>query len=338
MGLKIEPSQSGLVCSRLIKQLGGVQGCRVLKVRGVRELLRKYSATQSFSRSAAIQIIGDNDPSNGQPRFSEFEDLYIEYRKGGKLTPQQVFHYLLDKSVFRAGLELKCTNCLLESWHHLDEIKTVARCELCGTDFNITSQLRDRDWRYRRSGLFGRDDDQHGSVAVALTIQQLHTALHDNALMFSTALKFSSPAGSINKCEPDFVFLTGGYPRVGQCRLQLLFGECKTHHEIDEQDVHNLDKLADAIPAQLADAYVMLAKTAAFSDREIELARTLNSKGRLRVILWSRDELEPYFAYERFKSRLGGRVFASDLHEMAKTTHQIYFADLAKIESGGGDR
>ncbi|NWG14866.1 MAG: hypothetical protein HXY20_15180, partial [Acidobacteria bacterium] len=142
-GISAKPSPAGLVGLRLIEQMGGLQGCRVFKIAGVRELIRKYSPDQSFTRGGAITTIGRLDPVSGKPRFSEYQSLYID---GRTVTPQGAFSYLLQRGVFRVGLRLYCPNCELENWIHLDEIRTVSRCEYCGRDFNITGQLKDRDW------------------------------------------------------------------------------------------------------------------------------------------------------------------------------------------------
>ena len=52
-------------------------------------------------------------------------------------------------------------------------------------------------------------------------------------------------------------------------------------------------RLANAVPRELADAFILFSKTGTFSPNEIALAKTLNTKYRRRVILWSREELEP---------------------------------------------
>jgi hypothetical protein len=54
-----------------------------------------------------LQHIGD--VRNGVIHFEDYEDLYIEPRDRGKLTPSAVLTYLLSKGIFRAGVELKCT-------------------------------------------------------------------------------------------------------------------------------------------------------------------------------------------------------------------------------------
>ena len=83
------------------------------------------------------------------------------------------------------------------------------------------------------------------------------------------------------------------------------------------RNVRKLGKLAAAIPAHLAQSFILLAKTDTFSTGEVRLARTVSSEYGRRVILWSRDELEPYFLYERATERLGDRRYAATLSEMA---------------------
>ena len=118
-GMKAEPSQPGRIATRLIQQVGGLQGCRVFKIRGVRNLIERYGPLQSFTRSDAIQTIGQNDPVTHQPRFEEYENLYIEYREGGKLKPEHAFTFLLKKGVFRVGINLQCPACELMGWLRL---------------------------------------------------------------------------------------------------------------------------------------------------------------------------------------------------------------------------
>ena len=103
------------------------------------------------------------------------------------------------------------------------------------------------------------------------------------------------------------------------------FGEAKTEGPIDAQDIRKLGKLADAVPRELAHAYILLSKTGTFLSGEIALAKTLNTGHRRRVILWSRDELEPYYPYERSRDKLGDNWHAVSLSDMARITHQLHF-------------
>jgi hypothetical protein len=324
--LDIERSEAGLRTQRLIAQFGGLQDCRVLKIRGVRNLLRKYGVDQSFTRTGAIEAIRDFDPITGACGFDAFNNLHIEFRTKRDMKADDVLRYLLQRRAFRVGLELICPNCQLVSWLHLDDVKTVSSCSYCDHSYDVTPQLRERDWRYKRSGIFGRDDNQLGGVPVALTLQQLSTSLHDSVLMYSTAMNFRPDGADIEPCESDFVAVVEGRLGISEAPVQVLFGEAKTEGLIDAQDIRKLGKLADAVPPELAQAYILLSKIGTFGPDEIALARTLNRDHFRRVILWSRDELEPYFVYERSQNKLDDNWHAVSLTDMARITHQLYFS------------
>jgi hypothetical protein len=142
--------------------------------------------------------------------------------------------------------------------------------------------------------------------------------------MYSTGVNFRPNGADIEVCESDFVVVVGGKLGVAESPVQIVFGEAKTEGLIDQQDIRKLGKLADAIPPTIADAYILLSKTGAFSPSEIALARTLNSDYRKRVILWSQDQLEPYYPYERCKEKLGDKWPAVSLSNMAQITQHLY--------------
>jgi len=323
--LGVERSEPGLRCKRLINQFGGLQDCRVLKIRGVRNLLRKYGVDQSFTRSGAIETIRDIDAATRAVGFEAFKDLHITYPQGPELKPDDVLTYLLSRRVFRVGLEFTCPNCGLPSWIHLDDVRTKSTCSYCDYNYDVTPQLRDRDWRYRRSGIFGREDDQLGGVPVAIALQQLSTSLHEQLVMYSTAMKFQPAGADIEPCEADFVAVIAGALGISESPVQILFGESKTGRPINEEDIRKLGKLVRAVPKHLAQSFILFSKTETFSTDEVRLAQTLNDQYERRVILWSRDELEPYFLYERAAARLGGERYASALTDMANITHQLWF-------------
>jgi hypothetical protein len=189
----------------------------------------------------------------------------------------------------------------------------------------VTPQLRDRDcWQYRRSGLFGRYDNQLGGIPVALALQQLDTTLGESLLMYSTALEFKSQTTKMEKCEADFVAVVAGRLSLEEASVQILIGEAKTSDRIDADDVRKLGMLADAVPSEIAQAFIMFAKTGTFTPDEVMLAKSLNSPGKERVILWERDQLESWFVYERSNDRLGGVSYASGLMDMVEATDKLF--------------
>jgi hypothetical protein len=316
-GMKAEPSTAGLVGAQLIQQMEGLQGGRVFKITGVRELIEKYRPDQWFTRSAAIQTIGQVD-TKGVPHFEEFEGLYIQQRETPKLKPEDAFKYLLDREVFRAGLALKCDRCKLEFWQSIDRLGTKVECEFCGNTFNITTQLRDRDWAYRRSGLFGRDNHQEGGIPVALTLQQIDSALH--GLLYGTGMTLTSSGASITPCETDFVVLGKEYDD----RLEVGIGECKTRDEITEDDVSNLTKVADAFPDNRIRPFIIFSKVSEFTPEEIKRCEKAQEDNRRRVILLSKRELEPFDVFHHTRKEFDVQACIS-LQDMADNTNAIYF-------------
>ncbi|MBI4208348.1 MAG: hypothetical protein HY538_01400 [Deltaproteobacteria bacterium] len=318
-GIKSKPSPAGLICNRLIQQMHGLQGCRVFKISGVRELIEEYGPDKSFTRSGAIEAIRQKDPQTKVVAFSKFENLFIEPRETQKISPEDALKYLVKNGVFRVGLELECKSCELTFWKHLDDVKTVLNCEYCGNEFNITPQLRDRDWAYRRSGLFGRDDNQFGSIPVILTLQQLDT--HMDPAIYATSMEIEPKTASIDKCETDFVLLTKAY----EPRVQIVIGECKTRKEIAEQDVSNLTKVADAFPRERFEVFILFSKLDGFSDEEVERCKKAQDPYRKRVIMLTDRELEPYFIYERTEKEFAIDKHAISLGDLAKNTVDIFF-------------
>lgn len=323
-GLTATPSEAGRVTTRLVAQMGGVQSCRVFKISGVRNLIEKYSPDESFTRSAAVQVIRDVDPNTSTVGFDAFRDLYISSRPRGKsLSPHDVLDYLLRKNVFRVGLELKCPHCELRSWESLDDVATTVECPYCGASHGVATQLKDRDWAFRRSGLFGRNDHQLGGIPVALTLQQLQANLHPDSWLSSSSLLIQPKPGiPARSCETDFILVTAGYSHHYQGLPQVVLGECKTRKKITEEDARNLAMIADALPTRRLNTFVLFSKLAAFEPDEIAACARAQSKWRSRVILLSKADLEPYFLPEIPEGQRMTR--AHGLEGLAERTSSIY--------------
>ena len=311
-GIQVRRSKPGLIARQLIQQFGDLQACRVLKIPGVRALIEKYGPTESFVRSHAIQTIRDLD-------FAAHTSLYIEKRSHQSLTPDDVFAFLLNKEVFRAGLELECPNCQLTFWKHVDDCVTKLPCDYCGKLFNITPQLQHRgDWRFRRSGLFGATDHQEGSIPVLLTLQQIEANIHEHPLSYMTALKLD---GLGVDCETDFVVIHSRYHGT----VEIVLSECKTGDEISQQDIDNLSAVAGKLDTIGLKVFLLLSKTAAFSQEEIDRCKRIRERATGGTILLSARELEPYFMYERADKEFRVETHGVSFDDMVEATRRIYF-------------
>jgi hypothetical protein len=333
-GIVAKPSKPGLVASRLIQQMGGLQKCRPFKIAGVRDLIEKFGPDKPFTHSGAVQTIRKVDPASGSVGFTEYESLFIEERPfNSKLSPDAVLAFLMKKDIFRAGLEFDCPSCRLQFWTSLDDITTETTCEYCGHSFNITPYLRHRgDWRFRRSGLFGRNDNQEGAIPVVLTLQQLDTAFISQDMLYTTAMELSSGSTQIKNCETDFVALVQGRRDM---RSQIAIGECKTRKPITKDDVEKLKSVASAFPPSRFDVFIIFSKLAPFTQDEIDCAAGLNDQYHRRVILLTERELEPYYLYEKTEKEFDIRAHAGSFEDMANVTHEIYFESKDKIPAEG---
>lgn len=334
-GFDASISSGGLIARQLIAQLGGLQGGRVFKIPGARTLLKTHGPLSSFTKRGALQLISKNsdDPSI---KFSEYADLYLEYRPSGeKLTPEKVFTYLVNKRLFRIGHDLNCPHCQLKSWFSIDELRQHVNCQMCGKAFDAAAQLvAGEEWAYRRSGVLGAERNAQGAVPVVLTLQQLDTTFQvERRRLYSVSLDLRPTRGKHHgKCEVDFAWLI---PRRYREKTVVIIGECKDSGQsparrgdggtINANDIANLRLVADSFPSDRFQVFVLLAKLCAFTPTEIELAKSLNEEHQERVIMLTERELEPYFLFERTAKLFKIEKHGSFPEDLARATAAIYF-------------
>ena len=102
--------------------------------------------------------------------------------------------------------------------------------------------------------------------------------------------------------------------------------------QIDEDDVRNLSKVADAFPTDRFDVFLVFSKTGEFTPDEIQRCRAADSNTRRRTILLSERELEPYFIYERSAKEFAIKETAVSLEDMVEATRGIYFEPRRRSE------
>lgn len=332
-GFRVSPSAAGLMARQLITQMGGLRGAAVFKIAGARRLLRTYGPTDPFTKRSALQLIGGKDESNPDSKFSDFKDLYIERRPPGtKLTPSDVFTYLVEKGLFRIGSQLTCPHCRMTSWTSLDALKQRADCQMCGREFDATRQLVMGEPFYRRSGILGAERNAQGAIPVALTLQQLEGNLREGLYTTSMELTPAQEGSGLPTCEVDFVWLSvGRFPEP----TAIILGECKDRGRgksadgatISSTDIANLKVVADALPKKRFKAYALFSKLCPFTQQEIADARTINDQWRKRVILLTERELEPWHIYQHSKEKLGQRSYSNSAEHLANATVRLYFTD-----------
>ena len=186
-GLNAEISNAGLLTTQIINQMGGLDKCRVFKIRGVRELLKNNSNVEAVFWQEATKIIWDYD-------FQKFQDLYIEKRKKKQLGTNDVWAFLLGKRVFVPKLKLRyhllsklkvvtkkfsCKNCGLASNIKIETFVGCWSCPFCSYQHYLPVFIGDifrnelKKWYFKMGGIFSGDPNQKGSIPVILTLWQL---------------------------------------------------------------------------------------------------------------------------------------------------------------------
>lgn len=326
-GYEAKLSSAGLITRQLIARLGGIHGASVFKIPGVRRLLKTHGPGASFTKRAALQLIGSKDPDRPDTKFSDFENLYIETRpRGEKLKQDAVFGYLVEKGLFRIGAELTCPSCRMSSWTGLDSLKQQVVCDLCGHTRDASRQLTDQnEWHFRRSGVLGAEKNAQGAVPVTLTLdllgEELRSGLQDGA--YTPSLNLTPKDGSAGTLsEVDFVWVI---PRAYPRKTVVILGESKDQGPITAQDITNLKVIADALPRKRFKTFVVLSQLAPFSSEVIEQAKTLNDRYRRRAILLSARELELDHIRRLTKRKDVPLVSGVSPEDMADATAQMYF-------------
>jgi hypothetical protein len=335
-GYEANLSAGGLIVRQLITQLDGLQGGRVFKIPGVRRMIRSHGPGTHLSKPAALQLIGGKDPDNPAAKFADHKRLFIEQRSSDtELTPSSVLGYLVEKGLFRIGAELCCPYCRMASWVSLDLLKEQVVCEMCGHGHNAARQTVDTGWSFRRSGVLGAERHAQGAIPVLVTLQQLDTTLHGvtRRTVYSPPLDLKPlPGAARNPCEIDLVWALTHY---GSTRTVVVIGECKDRWTIDDATIGHLREVADALPSKRFEVYILLSKLCPFTPEEIARARSLNNGRRLRVILLTARELEPYSIFERTKKECAFTERGHAPADLAWVTSQIYFENPVPVPPTG---
>jgi hypothetical protein len=284
-GIKLRVSPGGRLADRLLEKLEGLEGTRVFKIRGVRQLVASLTSQAAIGRGGATNAIWN------EGQFSQHEQLHIEARDTPKLTTDSTFDFLLRKDFFRAGLELKCDHCGLDSWLSLRQIDDEWICEFCGHRNATSLHIRHRgDWKFRKSGLLAKDNNQEGAIPVLLSLLVFARVFDSSKRLQMTSANVLEGAP---ECEIDFIVV-----HYGRGEISLAIGEAKSAGgKIDSDDVAHMKAVAGAVSSIGIRPYLVFSKTAdSFSAQEIEMFRALR-KEQHHVILLTNKEIEPYYPY-----------------------------------------
>jgi hypothetical protein len=301
-GFGVRPSPPGRFADRILDHMKGVDGCRVFKIKGVREVLSRMRGGKSLQSDEIIHTIGKHWNNK------DYDDLIITYQQSRPLTPVIVFDAMVRSKILRAGLRLVCTNCGKEDWHHVDAFGETFRCQYCSSVQDVGNLDRMR-WYYKTNGMFMLPGEGLGSIPVILGLWRLKHLGSLGHYKYSTSLGLTRTTGG-GEYEVDFCCLNVDRFRH---RHELVLGEARGQVAFSSHDIGKLVDVAASFRSRPYLAFVTLRDE--YSDLEKQQLKKLSQDG-WQVIALTRQELDPYDLHDRFKNARRKHVVSlSDLSE-----------------------
>jgi hypothetical protein len=321
--IEAQPSGAGEVTDRIIRQMGGLQGCRIFRAHGVRDLL---SSDDPYAEDAALQKLRAGGGLDEVPRAK---------------TPTLAFDLLLAREALRPVLRLKCPECQIWRLFSPDALATTVQCPGCGAAFLLALHVRKPpaekqrySWRFQRSGLLA-ERGHAGALPVILTMLTLSNTLHSGSVLF--LLASHALRGARVNCESDLLVLEldmHGKPAIAIAEVK---GRDVT---VEERDLSNLEAASERIRESGVDCYLLFATTGAWTDPELTLFREyrdrhLSPEGsalRPAPILFAGRELAHYEIYHETRELLADPHVMS-LADLATNSAKLYLDDAPACEA-----
>ena len=305
-GFSVSVSQPGRITQNLIDFLGGISGCRLLKVDGIRRVLRRINKKGPLNTEALVNEIRENWHSEDNDNL-----VLVAGGLGKKLDEKIAFNALVESKLIRPGLRFKCNQCGERSWYSIEEFAEKYKCHFCFLEQDAP-RLDSLKWEYATNGLARIKDEGYGSLPVILSLWRL-----DHLVLFSGAQVLTSievkSKGTLVK-EIDYVYLATD----SNNQHELVLGEAKGYETITATHVAKLRRVAERFTKKPYLSFSTLKDE--LSESEKKRIKTLTAKG-FPVIVLTRKELEPYDLHDRFDGL--DNKYATSLSDLAKNTQQL---------------
>jgi hypothetical protein len=317
VGLRPSVSEPGRYADQIIRKMGMLQyDCRIFKLRGVRDVIGRLSNGSVLTKGNMHDIVTKVEPDqcgrNWRPEL--YQGLFV--RPGDKDADfGKIFDLLLKHRVIRPGFTFKCPNCLAEAWYHVSEFSEDYGCRFCFTTQRVNFGSK-KEWQYKADGLFQIPDSAQGSLAVIVSLWRLNEVSHTDEGRYVTSTKLVDSTGGAES-ELDYAYL-----RVGSLdtSYELVLGEARGFVDYDEGHLTTVRRLAAKFGSNRKICFAFSTLKDTFSESEKQLLKTLVDEGH-KIIALTREELDPYSLFERFKA--ARNPYVHTFAELAANTAQL---------------
>lgn len=315
-GFKRRPSSPGIFVHKILQMMGGIDDCRVFKIKGVREALATMNKDQGEVIVNRKKIRGEiakarpmmgnairdiikstrKDDNDSQNWISEiYEDLVLYSGQPRPLTPEVIFNHLIDKKLIIVGRKFKCVNCTIEDWYKIGTFSETFQCTHCRFSQDIP-RIDDSNWFYKTEGLVAISDEGRGSLPVIVSLWRLSYHASMGGQHFVTSFEIGDKSSDNFDKELDFFFFkVDNFTKT----IEVVLGEARNYVEYKPKEVIKTLKIARSFKNKPYISFTTLKDK--FSDKEIKLLKNVMKNGYY-ILPFTRFDLDPYDLYDRFNS------------------------------------
>jgi hypothetical protein len=290
-GLNTDVSVPGQYMEQIIRKMGYLQfDCRVFKIRGVREIIKKLSNDSILTQGNMFEIVMstalDEFGRNWLPEL--YEDMIVRRGQTGKLNFGVIFQELLEKRVIRPGFELRCGNCFATDWYHVSEFSEEYVCRFCFTKQRVNFAAK-KEWQYKADGLFRIENSAQGSIAAIAALWRIDEIESIGEGRYQCSAKLRDKDGREYELDYAYIHIAGF-----STEYDLVLGQSKNFIEFNAEEIDKMGRLAEKFDKRPYLCFSTMKES--FSPQEKVEINKLVTAG-YKVIALTRHELDPYFLH-----------------------------------------
>jgi hypothetical protein len=205
-GIEAIPSDAGRVAEQIIRSVGGLRSCAMFADEAIVKLLDDMAATRVIRGDSSASSEESNYPDRAVP-IQRWQNLFnFNQKTKRRRMPWITLERFTEKSILRAGLEVRCPHCAQRNWFDLKLMDYILACNRCLKEFSFpqgANDLKRTRWLYRVIGPFATPDFARGGYSVALALRTFAHGMGvgDHRLTWTTGLELNLGP---KKVEIDF--------------------------------------------------------------------------------------------------------------------------------------